>query len=164
MFLNVFIWINGLFIHRERGMDIILAVPLFIIGAFLILGWYKSAGTTQPDKRQRYKFILNTLLINYAVMYMIYVVAEMIYTPAIDLLTVPGIVLPALMGIFISGVVLSWNHEAYAGLFFILWYFLVFFGQLKYAELLHRGPYIFIGIVIFIQGILYLYYHFRVKL
>ncbi|MFH0842214.1 MAG: hypothetical protein V1903_06295 [Bacteroidota bacterium] len=163
MVLNVFIWVNGLFINRERGMDIVTAVPLFVTGAFLILGWYKASGTAPPTRPQRYKFILSALLINYAVMYLIYVVAELIYTPAIDLLTVPGIILPFLLGLFITGFILSWNHEAYAGIFFILWYLLVLYGQLRYGELLHRGPYIFIGIVIFIQGILYLYYHFRIK-
>jgi hypothetical protein len=163
MVLNISIWVNGLFINRERGMDIILAVPLFIIGAFFILGWYKTSGMTPPTRLRRYKFILGTLLINYAVMYLIYVVAEMIYTPAIDLLTVPGIILPLLMGLFITGFILSWNHEAYAGFLFIVWYLIVLYGQLKYGELLHRGPYIFIGIVMFIQGILYLFYHFRVK-
>jgi hypothetical protein len=35
LILNTAIWINGLFIHRERGMDIVIAVPLFVIGAFL---------------------------------------------------------------------------------------------------------------------------------
>ncbi len=163
MVLNICIWINGLFINRERGMDIIPAVPLFIIGALLILGWYKASGTTPPIRPQRHKFILNTLLVNYFVMYLIYVAGEMFFSPSIDLLTLPGIFLPLLMGLFITGFILSWNHEAYAGIFFILWYLLVLFGQLRYGELLHRGPYIFIGIVIFIQGILYLYYHFRVK-
>lgn len=164
MILNAGVWINGLFINRERGMDIVLAVPLFVTGAFLILGWYKASGTTPPTRPQKYKFILNTLLINYSVMYLIYVTGEMFFSPSIDLLTVPGIILPLLLGLFISGFILSWNYEAHAGILFVLWYLLVLYGQLRYGELLHRGPYIFIGVAILIQGILYLYYHFRVRL
>lgn len=163
LILNVGIWINGLLINLERGMDIIVAVPLLIAGAFLILGWYKNAGTIPSSKPQRWKFILNLLLINYAVLYIIYIAGEFIYSNAIDFMNMPGVLLPLLLGLFIMGFIYSWINELHAGIFFLLWYFLALFGQLKYNEILDRGPYFIIGITIFVQGILYLVYYFSIK-
>jgi len=163
MILNIGIWINGLFINRERGMDIILALPLLIVGVFLILWWYKTSRTYNSTKAQRWKFILSVLLINYVILYFIYLISDVIFWAAIDFLSIPGIILPSLLGIFITGSVLSWKYEFYAGVFFLLWYFLVLFSQLRYAEILHRGPYMLLGITIFLHGILYLYYHFKIK-
>lgn len=163
MILNAGIWIDGLFIHRERGMDIVFAVPLFILGAFLLLGWYKTSMISQPTKSQRWKFILSVLLINYLVLYFIYMISDIIFWAAIDFLSVPGILLPVLLGLFITGFILSWEYELYAGIFFLLWYFLVLFSQLRYGEILYRGPYMMLGITVFIHGIFYLYYHFRIK-
>lgn len=163
MIINLCIWINGLFIHRERGMDIIIALPLLIAGAFLLLGWYKTSAIPQTTKSQRWKFMLSVLLINYLVLYFIYMISDIIFCAAIDFLSVPGIILPVLLGLFITGFILSWKYELYAGVFLILWYLLVLSGQLKYAEILHRGPYFFLGLSIFLHGIFYLYYYFRIK-
>lgn len=144
-------------------MDIILAVPLFVTGSFLLLGWYKTSRMSRPDKSRRWKFILGTLLINYTVLYFIYMIADIIFSPAIDFLNIPGIILPMLLVLFIMGLILSREYELYAGVFFLLWYFLILFGQLRYGELLNRGPYFLIGIVLLLHGILYLFYHFRIK-
>ena len=163
MILNIGIWINGLFIHRERGMDIVLAVPLLFIGAFLLLGWYKTSRISKSTKSQRWKFIMSLLLINYAVLYFIYLVSDIIFWEAIDFLSIPGIILPLLLGLFITGFILSGKHEFYAGVFFLLWYSIVLFGQLRYEEILHRGPYMLLGVTIFFHGIFYLYYYFRIK-
>lgn len=163
MILNAAIWINGLFIHRERGMDIVSAVPLLYIGAFLLLGWYRTSVKPQPSKSQRWKFMLSVLLINYLTLYLIYMISDIIFWAAIDLLAVPGIFLPVLLGLFVTGFILSRNYELYAGIFFIFWYFLVVFSQLAYEEILHRGPYLLLGITVFIHGILYLYYSARIK-
>jgi len=163
MILNAGIWINGLFIHKERGMDIVMAVPLLLAGAFLLLGWYNTSMISKPTKSRRWKFILSVLLINYLVLYFIYLISEIIFGTAIDFLSIPGIIFPVLLGLFITGFILSWKNELYAGFFFIFWYFLVLFSQLRYGEILHRGPYMMLGITIFIHGILYLYYSVRIK-
>ncbi|MCU0461425.1 MAG: hypothetical protein MUF36_05345 [Bacteroidales bacterium] len=161
LILNAGIWINGLFINRERGMDIIIAIPLLVTGAFLLLKWFRNTGTHL--KSQRWKFILNVYLINYAVLYFIYMLADIIFSDAIDFLTMPGIMLPLLLGLFVMGFILSWKNEHYAGIFFLLWYFLALFSQIEYGEIRDRGPYILIGITIFIHGILYLVYYYRIK-
>jgi hypothetical protein len=158
------LWINGMFINRPRGMDIITGLPLLVAGAFLILGWYKATRTTGPTRSQRWKFILSLLLVCYLAYYLLFVVSEMIFWPAIDFMSLPGIILPLLMGIFVTGFIISWKNEAAAGILFILWYIITVTGQLVYPVLLNRGAYLFIGIVIFTHGILYLVYHFRIKL
>jgi hypothetical protein len=161
--LNLGIWINGALIHIERGMDTVLAMPFLVPATFLLLGWYKNSRTIPVTKHQRWKFILNVLLINYAVLYIIYILSDIIYQQAIDFLSIPGIILPLLLGIFAMGFILSWKHELYAGLFFLLWYTLVLYGSFQYAEIMSRGPHMQFGIVIFIHGILYIYYYFRIK-
>jgi hypothetical protein len=163
MILNIGIWINGGLIHTERGMDTILAFPLLVAGASLLFGWYKSAGAVPATKPQRWKFILSVLLINYAVLYLIYMISDIIYRDAIDFLSIPGIILPVLLGLFIMGFILSWEYEFYAGIFFLLWYFLVLYGSFQYVEIMSRGPHMQFGIVIFLHGILYLFYYFRIK-
>jgi hypothetical protein len=163
MALNLAIWINVLFLARDRAMDIIAAIPLLVAGAFLLLKWYKNSNKVVVIKSQRWKFILNTLLVNYVVLYFIYMVSDVIYMPAIDFLSMPGIILPLLLGLFITGLILSREHELYTGIIFLLWYFLVFFSQVRLYEIRNRGPYIIFGIAILIHGILYLFYSLRIK-
>jgi hypothetical protein len=161
--LYTVLWVNGMFINRPRGMDIITGLPLLIAGAFLVLSWYRTFRVPNPTRSQRWKFILGLLLVNYLAYYLLFVVSEMIFRPAIDLLTLPGVLLPLLLAIFLTGFIISWQNEAAAGICFILWYLITLAGQIVYPELLHRGAYQFIGIVIFMHGILYLVYHFRIK-
>lgn len=163
MILNSALWINGLFIHRERGADIVFAVPLFVTGAFLLPAWHKTSMISPPSQSRRWKFMLTVFLINYLVLYFIYMISDILFLAAIDFLSIPGIFLPVLLGLFVTGFFLSWKDELYAGIFFMLWYILLLFSQLRYMEILHRGPYMILGITIFIHGILYLYYHFRIK-
>ncbi len=157
------LWVNGIFINRPRGMDIITGLPLLITGAFLVLSWYRTFRVPYPTRSQQGKFILRLLLVSYLTYYLLFMVSEMIFWPAIDLLTMPGVRLPLLLVIFLTGFILSWQNEAAAGVCFILWYIITLAGQIVYPELLHRGAYQFIGIVIFVHGILYLAYHFRIK-
>jgi hypothetical protein len=163
MVLNVGVWINGLFIQRERGMDIIASTPLLVIGVFLLSGWYKTAFISKPLNSQRWKFILNVFLVNYLTLYFIYLISDIIFLPSIDLMSIPGVILPILLCLFITGFILSWKYELYAGICFLLWYLLVLFGQFSYSELLHRGPYILLGLTILLHGILYLYFYFKIK-
>lgn len=161
--LNILIWINSMLLHRnERGLDTIYSLPLLIAGAFLLLGWYKRSRPKLTTKSQKWKFVLNTLLINYAVCYLIYMISDLLYSPSIDLLSLPGFILPALFSVFVMGFILAWEHELYAGVFFILWYALVLFGSFQYFEIMNRGPHMQFGIVILIHGVLYLAYYFRI--
>jgi hypothetical protein len=162
--LNLLIWINGMLLHRnERGLDTIYTLPLMIAGAFLLLGWFRRSGPKPTTKSQEWKFVLNAFLINYALCYLIYMISDLLFSASIDLLSVPGIILPALLSVFVMGFILAWNHEFYAGFFFILWYALVLFGSFRYYEIMNRGPHMHFGIVILIHGVLYLVYYFRIR-
>jgi hypothetical protein len=164
MVLNILIWINSLLLHREeRGMDVIPALLLLYAGSFLLLAWHMRPGTGKPYKPKRWRFILSLILFNYGVCYLIYIVSDVLYSPSIDLLSMPGILLPILLCLFIVGFILTWEHELYAGVFFLLWYFLVLYGSFKYVEIMSRGPHMQFGIVIFLHGTLYLFYYFRIK-
>ncbi|HAM08937.1 MAG: hypothetical protein A2X05_03650 [Bacteroidetes bacterium GWE2_41_25] len=61
------------------------------------------------------------------------------------------------------GFLLAWNYEFYAAIFFLLWYGLTLYGQLRYPQLLDRGPYILIGLTILVHGILFIVYHFKIR-
>lgn len=163
MVLNVGIWINGLFIHRGDGMDLVLAVPLLFLGAVSLLGWYKNSRISPPTLQQQWKFVLHVLLLNYFLLYGLYMAQDIMYSDPIDFFTMPGILFPVLLGLFLAGTILSWKWELYAGVFFLLWYGVVIWGTLGFFEFSNRGPHILFGVVILLQGAFYLNYHFRLK-
>lgn len=155
LILYLWIWINGLFIHRDTVAEIILDVPLLVIGAFMLLSWYKTSSLSKPTKPQRRKFILRVFLINYCILYIVYMISDIIYSDAINFLNLPGIILPVLLGLFAMGFILSWKNEKYAAFFFFAWYLLLVISSFTYSEIVNRGPYVVIGITILVQGILY---------
>jgi hypothetical protein len=55
------------------------ALPLLFMGAFL-LAIYINKGSVQPTKAGKWKFILSLLLINYAVLYLLFVASHDIIT------------------------------------------------------------------------------------
>lgn len=155
LILNISIWINGFFINRGSDGNIILAVPFLIAGAFLLLGWYKTSSKFKPSKQQRRKFVLRVLVINYVILYLLYVIQDIIYSAAIDFMSMPGIILPVLLGLFVTGFILSWDYELYAGFFFLAWYALTVYSTFNYFEISDRGPHFLFGLTILIHGILY---------
>jgi hypothetical protein len=163
MIFNLGLWINGLLFNIESGFDSLFAIFLLVPAAFLLLVWYKNTRTIPPAKHRKWKFILNILLINYTILYFIYIISDLKYHASIDLMSIPGIILPILLGIYLTGFILSWKYELYTSIFFLLWYALVLFGSFNYGEIMARGPHMHFGIVIFVHGILYLVYYFRIK-
>ncbi len=163
LILNTGIWIYCFFINRPYALSTITAIPVLYAGAFLLSSWFKTSRSYKPSKPERSKFIMRVLVINYAILYLIYVIQDIIYSDSIDLLSMPGIMLPLLMGIFITGLILSWNNGLYAGIFFLLWFGLIIFCSFMYGEILHRGPYALFGLVILVHGILYITSHFKSK-
>ncbi|HOW25013.1 MAG TPA: hypothetical protein PK711_05020 [Bacteroidales bacterium] len=161
--LNMGVWINGVFINRGDGMDLILAVPLLFLGAVSLLGWYKNRQSPPPAKQQQWKFILRVLLINYILLYGLYMAQDFMYSDPIDFLTIPGVLFPVLLGLFLAGTILSWKWELYAGIFFLIWYGVVIWGTFGFFEFYNRGPHFLFGVVILLQGIFYLNYHFRIR-
>lgn len=163
LIVNLGIWINGMILNIEKGLDTIWSILLLPAGAFMLLGWYKNSGAGRGLKHRKWKFVLTALLVNYAVLYLLYIISDQLYHDAIDLLSLPGIILPILLGIFVIGFILSWKNELHSGMFFLMWYGLVLYGSFRYGEIMARGPHIQFGIVILIQGIFYIIYHIWIK-
>jgi hypothetical protein len=166
MIWNVFVWILDLFLSRgpDSGMLIIMAAPVLIFGAVLTLRWYKTSRVTQPSLEQQWKFILRILLLNYSLLYVIYLIADIIYEEPINLLTIPGIIFPVILILFLVGFILSWKYELYAGIVFIIWYCVVLSSSICYSEISTRGPIAMFGVTILVQGIIYINNHFNLRL
>lgn len=158
MVWNAGVWLYALFLFRERdsGMFCIMAVPVMVIGALLLLRWHKTTASPVPSEKQQWKFILRVLLINYAVLYAIIVISEITDGKPIDYFRLPFILFPMLLLIFIVGFILSWKREFQAGIIFLLWYAIMFFGSVAYFEFRDSGPWILFGVPILLQGLFYL--------
>jgi len=165
MVWNSGVWIYALFLFRERdgGMFCIMAVPILVIGALLLLRWYKTTEVPVPSEQQQWKFILRALLINYAVLYAIMVISELTNGKPIDYFSLPFVLFPMLLLIFIVGFVLSWKREFQAGIIFLLWYAIMLFGSISYFEFRDSGPWILFGVPVLLQGLFYVKNHFSFK-
>lgn len=165
MLWNAGVWIYALFLFRESdsAMFCIIAVPVLVIGSLLLLRWYKTTREPAPSDQQKWKFILRVLLINYAVLYAITIVSELASGKSFAYLSLPFLLLPLLLLTFIAGFLLSWKNELYAGLIFLLWYVVIIFGNVAYAEFLDSGPWIIFGVPILLHGIFYIKNHFKFK-
>ena len=144
-------------------MIIVLALPILYIGSFFLLEWYKTTKTPKPTEQQQWKFVLRVLLINYAVLYAIVVFSDLSIGKSVDYFNLPFVLYPLLLILFFGGFALSWKKEFYAGFIFLLWYAILLFGFIAYPEFLRSGPWIIAGIVILIQGIIYIKHHYQYR-
>lgn len=168
MIWNAGIWIDDLYLHRpDMDYSMISAMASFfmIIGAFLLLEWYKTAKTTLPSQQQQWRFILRVLLINYAVLYSIVVFSELTVGESVNYLSFPFIIYPVLLLIFFIGFLFSWKKEIFAGYIFLFYFAILIYSNIAYSEILHLGPWAAFGIPIVLQGIFYIKNHnkFRPK-
>ena len=163
MFWHLSIWIIGLFYWSDAGMVLMLAFPVLVLVSLLILDYHRSKKVPRPTVLAQRKYILRVLLINYTAIYVVNVIAAFTKSEIPNYWEMPYALFPLLLFVYIIGFALSWNKEFYAGLIFIAWYAIVVFGTVFYPEFSNEGPYILIGATIFVQGILYLFNHYRVK-
>ncbi len=152
------IWIFDLLLTRgiDSGMLSIMSVPGLVIGALLLLNWYKASVTPSPPPKLQWRFILRVLLISYAVLYAIVVISEVALGHPHDYFSLPFVLFPLMLLLFLSGFAVSWRWELAAGILFLLWSALLLFGYVTYAEIRDSGPWAFFGIPVLIQGILYI--------
>ena len=162
---NAGIWIFDYYLNRnaDSGMITVLALPILFIGSLFLLEWYKNTKLPQPKEQQQWKFTLRILLINYAVLYAIVVFSDLSLGKSVDYFDLPNILYPLLLILFFSGFALSWKREFYAGFIFLIWYAILLFGFFAYAEFLRSGPWIIAGIVILLQGIVYIKHHYQYR-
>ena len=165
MVWNAGAWIYDLYLYRgmDWGMLSSMAVPVMVIGALFLLQWYKITKVTVSSKKQQWKFILRVLLINYAVLYAIVVFSDLSVGESVHYFSLPFILFPLLLIVFIGGFALSWKSEFYAGFIFLFWYAILIFGAIAYSEFFSSGPWIMFGIPILLQGIFYLNQHYRYR-
>jgi hypothetical protein len=162
MFWIAGVWIVdlGLIRGRESGFFSIMAVPVLVISVFLLLRWYRSGSIPVPSEQLQWKFILRILLINYAVLYAIVVISELVAGDPHDYFHLPYVIFPLLLLVFILGFAISWKWEFLAGIIFLSWSVGLLAGFIKYTEFFNSGPWIVFGIPILLQGLFYIKNHY----
>jgi len=162
MIWNAGVWITTLYLVERQddyAMGSAIASYFMVIGAFFLLEWYKNSKATVPSKQQQWKFILQVLLINYAVLYSIVVFSELSVGEPVNYLCFPFIIYPFLLLIFLVGFLLSWKKECFAGYIFLFWFAVLIFANIAYAEILQLDAWGAFGLPILIQGIFYIRNH-----
>ncbi len=162
MFFNVAAF-SSLFFHIKDDGGMFTGVPVMVIGAFFLLEWYKTSKATVPSKQLQWKFILRVLLINYLVLYSIVVISELTSGNGIDYLSLPYIIFPLLLLLFLVGFVISWKKELFSGIIFLFWCVVFILGAIAYPEILTGDPWILFIIPILLQGIFYIKNHYKFK-
>jgi hypothetical protein len=167
MIWNAGVWIFALIFrlqhdNSDSAVIGIMAFPVMLIGALFLLEWYKTSEATVPNEQKQWKFILRILLINYAVLYGIVVLSELLFGKPVDYFSLPYIIFPLLLLIFLGGFVLSWKKEFLAGFIFLFWC-AVYFGGFTYPEIFEAGPWaIFIFPMLF-QAMFYIKNHYQYR-
>jgi len=153
---NILIWIFSWFIWEDAGMIILFAVPALIIGVLMNLREYKSRVGPKPTNQVYWKFVLKLLIVNYAILYTITMIAGISLDASRDYLTMPYILFPALAVLFYAGFIVSWFNELVAGILLCLWYIIVIVGSVAYSEFFNSGPWFVFGLTILFQGLAYI--------
>jgi hypothetical protein len=153
---NILIWILSLFVWTDDGMVLVLAFPVLVIGVLLNLNAYKKSEGERKAVYLKWKFVLRRLIVNYTILYFIMVLYDMLAENVPDLTSLPFIIFPVLLTIYLAGFILSWRKELPAGILFVVWYLIVVAGTILYPEFGNNGPYILFGFPIFLQGLFYI--------
>ena len=159
------IWFYDLCLAREvgGGLASILSVPAMVLGSLLLLEWYKGTETGASSKKLQWRYLLRVLLINYLVLYAIVVFSEVVTGRPREYLSLPFILFPVLLLVFLAGFALAWKREILAGYLFLLWSAILVFGNLAYFDLRDSGPWLLFGVPVLIQGLLYLNQHYQYR-
>ena len=86
MIWNAGVWIYNLCLYREDDGGMFMGVPIIVIGALLLLEYYKTTQATVPSEQQQWKYLLRVLLLNYAVLYGIVILSELSSGKGVDFL------------------------------------------------------------------------------
>ena len=160
---NIGMWIvECFFVEKDGGWGIIFGVPLLILGVLFIVGEYKTRKDPPPTKSQLWNMALKLLVTTFTILYLVWVISSFIPNQETDLFIWPGVILTVLLAIYLIGFLLSWRWELIAGILFIIWYAGLYIPDLQPIAYF-IGPLKFFGLPVFIQGILYLNYHYRFK-
>ena len=155
------IWFFCFFFWPDSGMIPILAFPGWLFGILMHLSGFKTSREPKPSNQLQWKFILRILMINYAALYLVTMIDDLTDDKTLDYFTLPFLLYPVLFLIFAAAFVLSWKKELVAGFLLFLWYGILLFASVAYSTFFHEGPWILFGVVILVQGIFYIQYHYR---
>jgi hypothetical protein len=168
------VWVFALFLWRETGMVLVLIFPMLFPAMLLVKnGLVKTNERYLPEQKQM-KLALRILLLNYTPIYLLIVFANVVpnllgwdLRTQVDDLVVWEISSQLALGLFVTFIlfvtafIISWKSEVIAGIFFVVWYFLVVVLTIKFPEFSNSGPWVAFGITILAQGILYIGFYFK---
>lgn len=168
----ILVWVFAFTIWTQAGLALVLTLPILIMAAFLYRNWYAENTEkyrTNPNARL---LLLDTLLLNYSVLYLFVVVYSVMqrYTDLaffkdnalqelyarIDYFSLTGLLLGVAILIYIVGLIILRKRRLMSGFMFVLWYLIVVILTLTDQSFSQTGPWFMFGIVILINGVLYI--------
>jgi hypothetical protein len=165
MVWTAFTWFYDQFLDRgmDSGMVSLMAVPGLVLGVLLLLKWYKTSDPVVPPKQLQWRFLLRVLLVNYIVLYAIVVFSELVKGKPYDYFSLPFILFPLLLLVFLAGFALAWKRELLAGILFLLWSAIMIAGSVAYYNFAQSGPWLVFGFPVLLQGAFYMNQHFQYR-
>lgn len=169
------VWFFSMYLWKEAGMILILIFPVLYLSVFLILNWYKCRIKKYSQSINQWKLVLNILMINYAAIYLLIVVAEVIerqfgiilrqntVVSIWDYNTMESIILVVLFLVFSASYFSIYKSRLVSGTLLILWYVLLIYLGLTSFKFANSGPWNVFSLPILVQGILYIILHFKEK-
>lgn len=161
---NIGMWVVELFfVEKDGGFGIISGIPLIVLGVFFILkGIEKNRGTPLKSDEE-WKTALRLLTTTYTTLYTLVIIDDITGNLEIDFYSTPGIILIILFLIYSVGFIFSWKKELIAGIIFIFWYAGVIYIFATNFVIGNSGPWAYAGFVVFLQGLYYINYWFKLK-
>lgn len=170
------VWVISVLFWSEAGMVLVLIFPMFIITVFLILNWHVANIASYRSEIKKWRLVLWIFLINYTAFYLLIVFAEIISrifgvelrgefsrTTTWNFNLAETIFLFGELALFIAAGLMTLRSKLYAGILFILWYAILFTGNILISELSHSGPWAVFSFPVFIQGVLYIALYYKEK-
>jgi len=171
------VWVFSLLLWPDAGMVLVLIFPVIIPAIFMIRNWYSENNAAYKAQWwTRWRLTLRIFMVNYAVIYLLVVFSNVVpkllgwnlVSPVDDLAvwsytSFLGISLIFLLALFFFGFVVSWKSELIAGIVFIVWYISILMLAMNFPEFANSGPSGIFGITILVQGILYIFFYFKLR-
>lgn len=173
------IWILAYTVWHQAGLALALTLPVLIMGAFLYRNWYvenTEKYRTNPNARI---LLLDVLLLNYSVIYLFVILYSFIQKfssiqffkdnpihqlyEKISYLSATGFLLVLAILVYIAGLVVLKKNRLISGVLFVVWYAIVVVLTFTSPAFSRTGPWIAFGVMILINGILYIKDYLELK-
>ena len=158
-------WIVELFFAEKGsggGFGMISGVPLIILGVSFILQGIIKKRKTPLRVDEKWKISLRLFVSIYTALYILVVIADFSENFNAYFNSTSGRILLILLLIYSFGFVFAWKKELISGIIFILWYAgVIYIFSTNSLMIPTTGPWIVFGMVVLVQAIFYLIYHFK---